>query len=252
MGHEVEESAGEEQEGPEIEGDAGRGEPPTLDDPIVLARLEPPVGREEAIRLVGVDQLSRQPLPDLVQVPLESTPQRRCVERRPREHRPAVEPAAKIGLHLPGRGVAVLRASLHRLEGDGLEGLGNLGNDLRRQPGRCPRQLVDVLGDRLAAVGALTSQQLVEHHPQGVDVRTRVDRALGVELLGGHVGERAEAVPRSRIAGRQAEIEELRGEAGAEHDVRRLDVAVGQAQLVGVGQRRCDLGDDPGALAESE
>ena len=44
---------------------------------------------------------------------------------------------------------------------------------------------------RFAGKGLLTGEHLVQHHPEGKDVRPRIDRVT-LHLLGRHVGQRSE------------------------------------------------------------
>ena len=103
----------------------------------------------------------------------------------------------------------------------------------------------------LPSNGRRPRQHLVEHDAQREDVAARVDR-VAARLLGRHVGERPHdqalerAVPaapgervlvRGRGEAREAEVEHLDAPALAQHHVPRLDVAVHDAVLVGVGER---------------
>ena len=91
-------------------------------------------------------------------------------------------------------------------------------------------------------------QQLVQGQPQRVDVGTGVAAAL--EPLGGHVADRAHDVAGAgqvAVAGDlgQAEVGDPDRAVGVEQEVRRLDVAVQDAVLVGVVEGLGDLKPDP-------
>ena len=117
--------------------------------------------------------------------------------------------------------------------GDGAEPVGDHGRQ-------------DVV-DRAAAdrERVAAGEQLVKDDAERVDVAPGVDRGLavaeGVEVLGGHVGERP-ADERGRGAdaelgvGGEVEVEQERLAVVGEQDVGRLQVAVEDAPLVGVGQ----------------
>ena len=92
--------------------------------------------------------------------------------------------------------------------------------------------------------------QVVEHGAERVDVGAAVERAA-VELLGRHVGERADAVDLGHVRAEvqhAAEVGDLDVGDGAvgEHreQVRRLDVAVDQALAVDVAERHRALEAD--------
>ena len=125
----------------------------------------------------------------------------------------------------------------------------------RREPGAdAPRGG----GRRAGADRVRPRERLVEDEPERVEVGAPVDR-LPRGLLGRHVGERADDVARPRqrvLAGElgDAEVGQLRRAAararhvGDDH-VLRLDVAVDDAALVGVGERVGERQPDPQDVA---
>ncbi len=108
----------------------------------------------------------------------------------------------------------------------------------------------------VAAERPLAGQHLVEDHAQAVDVAAGVDVVrLAARLFGRHVGRRAHdlAVRRHRLAVGvalgEAEVGDVRPALAVEEDVRRLDVAVDDAVVVGVLQGVGHLGDELGRPA---
>jgi hypothetical protein len=98
----------------------------------------------------------------------------------------------------------------------------------------------------------LAGQHLVQHHTEGPDVGAAVER-LAPHLLGAHVSHRAGPLSRrGELAPRKlgdAEVQDLEHAVGGDHEVRRLDVPVDHAPLVGLGQPASRLqgeGDDLG------
>jgi hypothetical protein len=98
----------------------------------------------------------------------------------------------------------------------------------------------------------LAGDHLEQHDPDGVDVGALVDDAAADRLLGRHVVRRPDDdVGLRRVAAggaaqpREAEVEDPHVLAGADllgdHDVRRLDVAVGDPLRVRVREARDDL-----------
>ena len=115
------------------------------------------------------------------------------------------------------------------------------------------RDLLDQLGGAAALEGGAEGEQLVEGRAQAVEVGPAVDRA-DPGLLGAHVARGAE---QAVVLG-QARVGEPSGEpevgdpdepAAVDQEVRRLDVAVDHAPVVGVPERlgglAADLGDPP-------
>ena len=104
---------------------------------------------------------------------------------------------------------------------------------------------------RLAHERRIAGQHLVTRRPEGIDVAAGVQR-LALDLLGAHVQRRAHGHPRPG----QIEAFGVAGEAGeteigdfdfagvGEHDVFRLDVAVDDAFVGGLRQRRGGLPHD--------
>ncbi len=75
---------------------------------------------------------------------------------------------------------------------------------------------------------------------------------LRIELLRRDVVDRALEVPARRVVVREAEVQDLRTQLAVEHDVRRLEVAVLDAQPVRAIDRIGDVADDRGPLPELE
>ena len=156
---------------------------------------------------------------------------------------------AQVRGHRCGRGVSVGRVLGQSLADDAFD----LLRETRSQLLHRPRLLVDdgvehgpfaVPAERKRPGG-----HLVEDDAERPDVGAGVD-VLARGLFGGHVGDRADGHPRDRhpgLAGQlgQAEVEDLGLSIGRDHDVARLDVAVDDAVLVGLGQPPGDLGGDP-------
>jgi len=129
--------------------------------------------------------------------------------------------------------------------------------EVARHPGVPPRGRHRVLGEEsverhvrpLGLERRPPRQQFVQDRPQGVHVgggAGRVGRLAG--LLGGHVARRPDRGAGPRDAGLaveppgEAEVADLRRAVGGQENVRRLQVAVDDAALVGrvdgPGQRR--------------
>ena len=88
---------------------------------------------------------------------------------------------------------------------------------------------------------ALVRQQLVSEHADGIDVRALVHHGTG-DLFGRHVVQRPDhlaGVGQARLTGvGDAEVEDFHRAGGVfDHDVRRLDVTMDDARLVGAAQR---------------
>ncbi len=163
------------------------------------------------------------------------------------EHRLAVEPSAEVGREGIGAGVAMGRLLGHRLQADGLQ---ILGDGIIEAARRARVLLADPRQQHLARPRERprAGQELVEDGAQAVDVRAGVElRRLAPRLLGGHVGRRADhpAVEGERRLGAaalgQPEIGEIDSVVAVDQDIRRLNVAVDDAQAVrvpqGLGQR---------------
>ena len=160
---------------------------------------------------------------------------------RPRLDRHATEPVVEIIGQGRGRVVAPSRVLLQALQADDLQVARN-GAVERRGSGR--RRLADLLerlGDRIAAERRAAGQEGVEDRPQAVDVAgRRHGPAPARGLLGRHVGRRAHdraAVGQLAVAldplG-QAEIGHVGLALLVEQDVGRLEIAVQDAPLVRV------------------
>ncbi len=125
------------------------------------------------------------------------------------------------------------------------------------------------VGDGLAAEYTVGRQHLVEHAAEGPDVGAPVDaaapRLLGAHVAGGtqdhaglgglqhrrrgaHLGVRPRRVARESLG--EAEIEQLHAAVLVDHDVRRLQVAVHDALVVGALERPGDLQRDLQSLVE--
>jgi hypothetical protein len=130
-----------------------------------------------------------------------------------------------------------------------------------RQGGRLVRRLVEVAaqhGERFPGVRRTAGHQLVQGDADGVHVGGRL--RLAADRLRGHVVRR----PDDRLGGGEAggvqhpgdpEIGEPHLEPAGdllEQDVVRLDVAVHHAQLVRLGERGRDLGEQVGGLGRRE
>ncbi len=111
----------------------------------------------------------------------------------------------------------------------------------------------------IAAEGFLAAEQFVEDDAQGIDVRAAVGAVrIAAGLFGRHVGRCAEDFAFERhtdfagIVLGQAEIEQVGFAAGIDDDVRRLQVAMDDAGLVGVVEGIGDLLADARGLLEGE
>ena len=87
--------------------------------------------------------------------------------------------------------------------------------------------------------GAPPGEHLVEHQAERVDVAARRHFAAG-ELFRGHVGGRTGAQRLARRAG-EAEVGDPDLAVAVEHDVRRLQIAMDDAPVVGGGETGADL-----------
>jgi hypothetical protein len=103
---------------------------------------------------------------------------------------------------------------------------------------------------RRADVGRPSAEQLVENDAERVNVGAIVDRLRG-RLLGRDVVQRALQVS-DAVAAAQAEIEDARRELGIDHDVRRLQIAVLQAERVRMFDGAADFDEHPRPLGEFE
>ena len=105
----------------------------------------------------------------------------------------------------------------------------------------------------VAAEGQGSGQHFVEHNADGPQVGTVVhDETFG--LFGRHVGGGTEGRSELGDAGRagklrQAEVHDLGAAALGDHDVRRLDVAMHDAEVVSLVQAFENLDDQPHGVA---
>ena len=151
------------------------------------------------------------------------------------------------GAELGGGLVAIVGLLLQRLRDHGLE-LAEV--HARQHVGEPRRRLLEVHRDdlhRIVALGVkrlVCGEQLEQEHAARVEVAARID-AGAADLLGRHVRRRADDDARRQLRGlrllgqaRETEVEDLHVIAEAdllpEHDVRGLDVAVDDAELVRV------------------
>ena len=186
---------------------------------------------------------------------------------RPRQDRPAFQPALEIVGQLAGAGVSLAGVLAQAFEADRLQ----VARHFRLQPRRRHRLLSADQLERFPCRGPLerraARQQFVEDRRQGVDVRRRADGvAAALGLFGGHVRRRADDGPAQRSQAvvvepfGQAEVadlglESLQGQFGvgvrwggvwlaAQQHVGRLEVAVEDASLVSGVDRPGQRGDE--------
>ena len=177
-----------------------------------------------------MDQPQLQPFGDVLEMRRGAAAERRRVDRRARQHRPSGDEPPQVQRHVLRGLVAQPRIPFHRLQRDRLERFRDLRIDLDRQPRLAGADRVDDLLVGGAVVRRTARQQLVEDHAEGVDVGPRVDRLRRIELFRRDVAHRAFQMSRARIAGAQPEVEDPRQQRGVDHDVRRLQVAVLDAE----------------------
>ena len=156
----------------------------------------------------------------------------------------------QVGAHLRRGLVAVLRVLGQRLEDDGVE----VGGDALVPFRRWNRVFADMLvGDRDGRVSGerwLAGEDFVENAAQRIDVGSGVDGIaaglFGRQVLGGpdHRRGLGDAVAAVGDRAGDAEVHHLDRVGGADHDVRRLDVAVDDAVLMAEVQRLAGVGDD--------
>ena len=159
------------------------------------------------------------------------------------------ERLAGFGNQLATGRETVVRCLGERLLDDRVNRVGKIG----AKAGHERRRLLQVREDDLELAVALerrgARQALVEHAAERVDVRARVDRST-LDLLWSDVRDRPdERVPgqarhRRRVS-REAEVAEVGvlGLARADQDVRRLDVAMDEAEPVGHVERISHLAE---------
>ncbi len=198
---------------------------------------------------------------------------------RARADRNPVEMIEDVLLECINRKVALLWPLLERLEDDGVQvaGQGPAQLVLRRGAGPSygfryrrlarPRRLLrqDRFFDRrgrraLQSIRALPGQQLIQHHAQGVDVRTDAQSLAG-DLFRGGVLRRQHATRKLRqpiralgVAQqfRDAEIQQHHATLRCHEDVRRFEIPVDDE--LGVGKLHCfeHLQEHSQALADRE
>ena len=152
--------------------------------------------------------------------------------------------ARQVGVHLLGRGVAVVRVLRERAHHDRVEVVGDLGPELRRGIRHDREVLHRDLHRRVAGERHLPGEHLVEDDPERVQVGTLVDR-LPACLLRREVLRRPD--DRARLghlggaAPRDPEVGHLHVPVRADDHVVRLDVAVDDLVPVRFGERAQDL-----------
>ena len=198
-----------------------------------------------------IHEAEPKPLGDLVEMRAHTRSERRCVQRGAAVDRASVEVPPQVGRHVERRLITAGRIALHRRQCDRLQRLRDRRVDLDRQPRRAGTNPIDH-HPIVAVVRRATAQELVQDHAERIHIGPRIDWQRRVKLLGGHVGERADEMAACRVAGAQAEIEDARRQLCIEHDVRRLEVAMLQAERVRVVHGVADIEQDPGPLCVFE
>ena len=240
------------------------------DSRVALEVLEPLVGPLDVARLL-VD--GNAPHEDARGRPDDEQPRGDRQDLRPRS--PPDSPQAALGSgadglardepvnvvrQLVGVRVPPLVQFVDRLADDRVDPRGDVGHD-RSQRRRVLREdLGGQLGRGLGEERADAGDELVEDDSERVDVGPGVDAALADELLGSHVARRADEVARARDSGvalrgvsSEPEVGDARVAAPRlEHDVRRLDVAVDDSELVGRSDPARDLRHQLGGLVPRE
>ncbi len=105
--------------------------------------------------------------------------------------------------------------------------------------------------------GGLPTSIWYKHDPEGIEVGLVADGRGAANLLGRHVSRRSQRSARRRQRGRvqvlgDPEIGQLDLAVGRDHQVRRLQIAVDDAMLVGVVQRVADLDSQLDHLAPGQ
>ena len=204
-------------------------------------------------------QHDRDPGTDGRGMPADELPQPVADGVGPGLERAAVEEPVHLGQQRIHRAIAPRGVGAHRGEtehvevgpGPGAQRRPEVAGPRRRLPGRHrgSRRLLRgddgrrlVRGAAAEVVGQAAREQLVEHHPERVDVGVHPDPAPA-ELLGGRVGGGERAQPGAGLVGGEvhrlqllgdAEVEQLHHAVRADHDVGGLEVAVDHRVLVGV------------------
>ena len=121
---------------------------------------------------------------------------------------------------------------------------GTSGRSVGRRLGHLREVLHRDLDRRVAGERHLPGQHLVEHDPERVEIRARIDRRaarlLGREVLRG-ADDRAGLGHLRRARARDAEVRHLQPAVAADDDVVRLDVAVDDPVAVRERERAEDL-----------
>ena len=150
----------------------------------------------------------------------------------------------QLGGQTRHRRVSLVRRLGERPRQDAIDARRHVGIRRRRQM-RFLRQ--DGLHDGVRVVtleGAPAGQHFVDDNAERPDVGPAVERP-GAGVLRTHVSHRSRERLRVRARRllnlRDPEIEDLHRPVGKDHDVRRLDVAMDDARLVGVSKSACDL-----------
>ena len=170
---------------------------------------------------------------------------------------------------VPRRLEALVGVLLQAVLDDEVERLRDARIGLRRQRRLVAQDRAQQLGRARALEGAVAGEHLVEHGPQGEDVRPvvghlaagllrgqvadRADHRAGVRRAGG--GRRAAQVARAgeqRILPGEAEVEDLDAPVVEEEQVLGLDVAVHDALLVRRGEALRHARRVLGGLAHAE
>ena len=181
--------------------------------------------------------------------------------------RPSFEVAANVFGEVLDRRVAALGFLAQRLQHDrielaaelaaSLDGGGDAGPHGRLFADR-PRQVR--VAAPLRAVGALSRQQPVQQHAQGIDV-ARDRHRLAADLLRARRLQRERAVAGPRLVSRRearleqlgdAEVQELRRAVRRDQDVARLEVPVDDEVLMGVLDGRAHLAEQHEPWLERE
>ncbi len=169
----------------------------------------------------------------------------------------------EIGVELASGLVAECRVLFQRLAGNGLDLTGNAVAVLAHRLGVAVEDAIRDVGHRVAGERQAPGEHLVEHDAEGEDVGALIDVAAA-KLLGRHVVQRADHRSRQRqcrlrregIGGGRGlgepEIEHLHELPRRDDQVRALDVAVDDAELVSLVERLSDLHRDVEAVGHAE
>ena len=208
-----------------------------------LDRDDRAVGPEHADRRDG-DGAGREGDP----VAADALPLAEPPPHRPRLDRLSLEEPADVLRELQRGGVAAVLLLLERLHHDRLHVAVDPVVDDRGARRLLVGDLVDDLVDGRSVERYAAGDRLVKDGAQGEDVASSVDLVrVPAGLLRGHVGRgphdgAALREVRLGVGGlRQAEVGDLGDAVRVDQDVRRLDVAVDDAVLVGVVDRLADL-----------